>query len=348
MSDDIVLRVNGTEYSGWLAQRAARSIERVCGDFTLELTGRTKDYRPLDIHPMDECQILLGGEAVLTGYIDKRMPFYDAESFGLTIEGRDKTCDLVDCSADVDAFEFADADLETIANTLCAKFGIGLVIETDLDQPFEQFTIDPGMTAFACIEKAARQRGVLCTTNGLGDLVLCSRGSGRADDLIEGVNILSADGPQDFCDRFSVYKVNGQMPSFDAGFGEPSEDQFGQAFDQNIGRFRPLVINCECYADPGGARARAETECCCRAGKSTRSIVSVQGWRQSTGEIWMPNLLTTVRSPMIYLDGQTMVISSVCWTVDERGGPMSLLELNRLDAYLVSASGEVEWDPLDE
>lgn len=349
MSEDIgiLLKIGGADYGGWVAQRVSRSIEQVAGGFHLELTDRWEhDSIPKEIRCGDECQIILGGEAVLTGYVDIVDPYYDETSHYLTVEGRDKTADLTDCSADVDEYEFADSDLRTLASYFCDKHKIGLEIQTDTGNPFKRFVVQPGETAFSCIERAARQRGVLCTTNGLGDLVLCSRGNETGEDLVEGVNILTARGTENHRDRFSIYKVNGQMPAFELGADDPFEGQYGEATDTNIRRFRPLVINCECYADPGGAMARANYECCCRAGRATKKYISVRGWRQSNGALWTPNLLVTVRSPKIYAPGINMIISAVQWSVDD-SGTVSYLELTRPDAYLQSAVGEVEEDPFD-
>lgn len=350
MSDaaGIVLKLNGADYGGWLEQRASRSIEHVCGTFDLSMTDRWAIEKVRrELHPGDECQILLDGESVLNGYIDVMEPSYSATSHVLRVSGRDRTCDLVDCSAEVDAYEFMGVDLETIARFLCEKFEIGLRVETATGEPFRKFVVHPGETAFQVIERAAKQRGVLCTTDGAGDLVLCSRGTGTGDDLVEGGNILAARAPQDWRNRYSIYRVNGQMPAFLDGLDEPFEGQYGEAIDRNIHRYRPLTINCECYADAGGARARAEYECCCRAGKANRHYITVPGWRQSSDALWTPNLLVTVRSPMIDADGVNMIVAGVSWMVGS-GGEVTNLELARPDAFLEDASGQVEEDPFGE
>ncbi len=349
MSDaaGIVLKVNGADYGGWLGQSAGRSIEQVCGSFNLTMTDRWRieSVAPA-IRPGDECQILVDGESVLLGYLDIVEPSYSATGHLLTAAGRDKTCDLVDCSAEVDAYEFMGAGLDVIAGRLCEKFSIGLVVETGLGEPFEKFVVQPGETAFQCIERAAKQRGVLCTTDGAGNLVLGSRGTKTGDDLVEGVNILAARHPQDWRERYSVYKVNGQMPAFFDGLNDPFEAQFAEARDSNIRRYRPLVVNCECYADPGGAAARADFECCCRAGKANRMYITVRGWRQTSGALWVPNLLVTVRSPMLAPEGVNMIVAAVTWTVGS-SGVVTELELARPDSFLEDSAGHVEEDPFE-
>lgn len=93
--------------------------------------------------------------------------------------------------------------------------------------------------------------------------------------------------------------------------------------------------------------ARADYECCSRAGKSTAISVEVQGWRQSSGAIWVPGLLVTVRSPDIDADGVNMIVHDTEWRVGNNG-ELTRMKLLRSDAYLQQSSGEVEDDFFDE
>ena len=58
---------------------------------------------------------------------------------------------------------------------------------------FPKVAIQPGETGFSCIERQARQRDIIITTNGEGSLVLGKVGSlHAADRLIQGGNIITA------------------------------------------------------------------------------------------------------------------------------------------------------------
>lgn len=177
---DIQLHVNGRIYGGWKEARVTRSIDAISGKFDLNVTDRWEvDSQPWQIFPGDECVIKIGGETLITGYVDEASPEYDSESHGIRISGRDKTCDLVDCSAVVKSYELRGLRLEDIAASLAQPFGINVRAEADTGARFETFAIQPGETCWEAIERAARQRFMLVTTNGAGDLVIAGIGNTR-------------------------------------------------------------------------------------------------------------------------------------------------------------------------
>jgi prophage tail gpP-like protein len=166
------------------------------------------------------------------------------------------------------------------------------------------------------------------------------------DALIEGANIKSGSAVYDWKDRFQTYRVNSQMPSFGDGADDPLHAEIGEARDTNVMRHRPLIVNSEAWATPEATRIRAENECCCRAGKSTRVNIQVTGWRQSSGKLWKPGLKVSVTSPALYrLDNADMVISTVRYTYSDGDGAVAELELTRPDVYLDTGAGEVKEDP---
>ncbi len=353
LDDEIIVIVNGTRFGGWKAAEATTSIESVCGQFSVELMDKwTEESQPIEIKLFDECQVLLGDEPVITGYIDNVSPAIDADSHSVNISGRDKTCDLVDCSATVPSFELCGLDLAAIAQQVCSEFdGIEVKVETDVGKPFDRFAVQPGETAFSCIERAAKQRGVLLTTDGDGRLVLSAKGvfKDTGDALIYGQNIKKIALNRDGKNRFQTYTVHGQMPAFSDGADDPVHDQIGEARDPNIMRRRPLILTAESWTRPDAARTRAENEACCRAGNSLRVNVAVAGWRQSSGALWKPGLKVSVTAPPVYLaDNTVLVISTVRYSYSDSDGTIAELELKPPDAFLESGRGEVGDDPIDD
>lgn len=348
MPDDVILNVNGTRYHGWKSMTLVRSIDALCGRFDIAAHDRWPGQNlPRGISEGDECVVFLGDDPVITGYVDGISPGYTSDSSFLGVRGRDKTMDLVDCPTTVDTYEVIDMDLAEIAANLCSEFKIELKVDTDVGAPFPKFSIQPGEKAAACLDRAARQRGVICTTDGRGALVLLSRKSFRkADDqLVEGENITRAAGDYNFADRYSMYRVFGQMPSFNDGIDEPLSDILGIARDANVMRYRPLFLSAEAWTSPESATIRAKNECARRAGKSKRVNVQVVGWRQSSGALWEPGITIHITSPSLYLPNTEMVISSVRYSISDSDGQVTELELTRPDAYLENGEGEVEAEP---
>jgi len=97
--DTVRLLVNGQEYAGWRSVRITAGIERQARDFALEVTDQWPGQTdiPRRVQPGDACQIYLGADLVLTGYVDATPIRYDGNSVSVAVRGRSKTADLVDC-----------------------------------------------------------------------------------------------------------------------------------------------------------------------------------------------------------------------------------------------------------
>ncbi len=350
MADDVVLIVNGSGYGGWKGVTVSTSVRSFCGAFEFSASDKWPGSNlPRGIREGDECQVLLGDEPVITGYVDGISPAFSESDCSLGVRGRDKTCDLVDCSAELESYEIWGQDLAGIARELCGRFGIELKIETPVGAPFLRFSVQPGEKAYACLDRAAKLRGVVCSTDGFGALVLSAKNSfKKADDrLVEGKNIKSAAGDYNWSNRYSLYRVFGQMPAFNDGVDEPLADLTGEARDANVMRYRPLFLSAEAWTDPESATTRAKNECAKCAGESTRVNVQVTGWRQTSGALWRSGLSLNITSPRLYLDNEEMIVTGIRYSESDDSGQIAELELTRRDAFLESGEGEVEKDPYD-
>lgn len=346
---EFVLSVNGMDYSGWKGISVSRSLEQLTGQFSLSISDKwAADMEPLPIEPEDACQVSLDGIPVITGYVDSATPGFDPDTVTFSVSGRDKTGDLVDCSAVVPNYEFRNATVTDIAQRLCQPFGISVIVETDVGAPFKRHAVQPGETVWNCLERAAKQRGILCTTNGRGDLVLAVPGKLQASDrIVQGKNCIKGNAPRDHRNRYSRYIVNGQEPSWYVGETEPHPNSFAETIDTNVKRHRPLILNSEMQCNRQSAKQRAENEATRRAGECTRFAARVQGWKQSSGELWEPNMQVSVTAPRLHVSGVVFIISTVRYSVADSGGSVVDLDLKRPDAFLYNCQGEVENDWYD-
>jgi prophage tail gpP-like protein len=98
-SDILRIKTGGQTLSGWTETRVTRSIERMPSDFEISLTERFPgSFTEAVVVPGSECTVSLGGDLVLTGFIDVYSPSYSANSHNVLIQGRSKCEDLVDSS----------------------------------------------------------------------------------------------------------------------------------------------------------------------------------------------------------------------------------------------------------
>lgn len=340
---ELVLRIGGQDYAGWTRMSVRRSMQDLAGSFDLEVTERWLDSpAPRRIAPGDACQILIDGEPVITGYVDATPVDYDAGSHRISVQGRDRTGDLVDSSAPT--LQWVGRSLAQMAEKLCKAFGIAVVDEAKASRAFTTYKPGDGETVFETLDKGARFRGVLLTTDGEGRLVISRVGAARATDALElGRNILQASGSFDLRDCFSLYTVKGQG----AGDLEESCAVLARARDSRITRHRPIILMCDGPADNAAARDKAVWERNVRAGRSQSVNYTVLGWRQASGALWRPNLLVRVRDAYQHMDTD-MLITDVVYSLDDGRGEVCELTVMPPVAFALKAEPEPDAEAADD
>jgi len=332
VADALSLLIDGRLYGGWTGVSVSRSIETVSGAFEVQLADRWlgQELR-WPIRPGMACEARIGDDSVVSGYVDEAELSLDDGSHSIRITGRDKTGDLVDCSAVHSPGQWSGLRLEEIARILVRPFGVEVRALTDTGAPFSPFKLQPGESVFESIERMCRMRAVLAMSDGHGGLLLSRAGTDRcAEDLREGKNLLSASAQYSMKDRHSEYIVLGQSPSKDGDSADVAAHPKASARDAGVPRHRPLVVMAE-GASHGRLGDRAEWESSVRAGRALRVTASVQGWRQNDGSLWPINRLVRVVSETLGLD-DILLIASTRFSLDERGSRTEM-SLSRPDAY---------------
>jgi|LGVE01.1.fsa_nt_gb prophage tail gpP-like protein len=346
MSDAVKLVVGGREYAGWTSVSVTRSIESIAGRFRLSLTDRWPGQQSAwPIPPGAECSFSIGGETVLTGLVDMAAPRFDSANHESAVTGRDRTGQMVDCSANHSPGEWSGIRLNRLAAILAKPFGVTVTTATDIGAAFETFKLQPGETAFEALDRACRLRGVLPVADGQGGLVLTSTGKTRCSTaLVQGENVKSAALTNDTTDRYRKYIVRGSQPSSDFLDAEQASAVEARATDAGATAGRTLIILAESAVDIASARKRAQWEATVRAARSVTVSVTVQGWRQGNGELWPVNSLVSVDLPYLRVSGD-LLISELTHSLDESGGMQTELTLRRKDAFLPEPEKPVAADP---
>lgn len=348
-SSVLTLRTSGLAYEGWKAVEVTRRMDQCAGSYTLDVSDvwPGQDYtRRID--PGAECEVLLGGERVITGYVDSVALEIDAGQHRVRVAGRDRTGDLVDCSAVRKTGQWRGLRIEQIAAELCEPFGVVVRAEVDTGKPLPSFALQEGETVFEAIERAARIRGLLLMSDGQGALLITRAGLARvATRLVLGQNVLRARSMLDMRDRYSSYTCKGQAPGNDQHNGKTVSQIAARAEDAGVQRYRPLVLTNDAPDLAASLRERVRWEANVRAARSAEIEITVQGWRHDAG-LWQPNTLVPVVVPALRMDAE-LLITSVANILDEQGSTTTLL-LTRPDAYSVADVGtapkpgaEVPW-----
>lgn len=338
MADQEVARlvVGGLAYQGWMAVRVQRGMAQCAGGFELKVSELWpgQDYSR-KIEPGADCQVLLGDEPAITGYVDRVDLQVEAQAHEVEVSGRDKTADLVDCSAMRKPGQWRGQKIERIAADLAQPFGVAVRAEVDTGAALPSFALQEGETAFEALERAARLRGLLLVSDGLGTLVITRAGRRKVPTkLVLGANLLRGRATLDLRDRFSEYHAKGQAPGSDLRSGAQVAQLRALARDPAVPRFRPFLLTCDTPDLGAGLRRRAEWECSVRAARSLRVQALVQGWRHADG-LWEPNTLVPVVAEPLRLDAE-LLIEAVEYRQDG-SGTVCLLQLTGPDAYSEAA-----------
>ncbi|MGL4710362.1 MAG: phage baseplate assembly protein [Aeromonas veronii] len=322
------LSIAGQRFEGWTEVSVTHSIEQVASNFTLALTDRWGvAMEPRPIRKGDSCIVSLEGHPLINGYINRSNPGYDAGQRRLSVSGRSKTADLVDCSADIDGGQFKGRSLLQIATALCKPLGVEVVNEVpEAAKPLTtDWQLEPGESVFESLERAARFVRCLLIPDPQGRLVITRAGrSALPVQLVYGENILEADGQYDDSDQFSDYIVLG-----DSAAGGDSWDELdavavtqtlGRVKDDTVRRYRPMVILAEDNLDAARATERAEWEMRRRRARANQVDITVAGWTMpGSNALWPLNHLVPVTCPWLNLQREFLLITALTFTKNGKG-----------------------------
>lgn len=344
--DNVILKAAGNAYEGWQKVRINRSLTAMAGTFDLELTWEFQgDVAAYDafidgLLTGSECTVDIGKDRLITGYLDDFIPSYDDETITISVTGRDKTADLVDCSVVQPSGQFKNQTLLQIAIIVSAPFGISVINETDVGAAFQRVQVEQGETAGEFLTRLAQQRGVLLTTNGLGQLVITRASKKRGEVALKlGVNVKAGRGRFSRKQRFSEYIVKA---TGGAGWedDQPLENVGGiksTITDQDVKRYRPLIIVNDEVTTAAGASLRGQWERQRAISASNTAEYTLTGWRNpKTGNLYQLNRVVPVTDPIMKIN-KDMLISNILYSEDNDTGRLIVLSVVDPDALNIPA-----------
>ena len=333
---DVALFADGKIYRGWQSVSVSRAVDIVAGSFSVSMTERLRrSSAPLKIRPGQSVQVQFDGQSVITGFIDSVDVSYNERQHSIIVAGRDKTADLVDCSAP--SKQFNNQSLKDIAATLCAPFGINVI--GNAPEKISTVKTEEGETVYEMLEKLARSQQKLLTSSSAGDLLITDGKQGAlAGTLSLGKNIKACSGRYDYRDRYSVYTGKCSIPGDDNNFGTNAAQTTGKSTDSGITRYRPLVILAEESLNNTQIKQRMDWENNVRAARSARITYTVTGWTDAQNALWKPFSTVRIIDAFIGID-QVMMIAGVRFVLDG-GGMMTELSVTGLNAYTPNPTPE--------
>lgn len=333
MTDDLSIQVGDQMLTGWSEIRVTRGIERAVSDFEIAMTELYPGRGLVSVTPGLACQVYLGGELVITGYVDRYIPEFNAHEHKVRIAGRSKCQDMVDCAAVWPGSQIVNGTILQIAKNLLDPFGIEVTARDDVGAPMPTTVVNMGDTPFDMLEPMARYRALLMYDDPNGNLVFSRVSTDKASSgFKEGDNVESAGIAYSMDQRFSDYGAFRVKVTAFADAGNES-NLITDVQDPGVPRYRPKFFVAE--TNDGGfdvAKRRAVWEMNRRVGRSAAVHLVTDSWRDSAGALWTPNTLAPVELPTLKLDKVEWLIGEVSY-IRNAGGTHAELVLMNPDSF---------------
>ncbi len=352
-SEEVRVVLNGQEFKGWKSVSLSNSFEETTGEAQLTISEQPGNPLPADIG--DECQILLAGKPVLTGFIKSVEGTLEYGSHDINLTAKDKTDDLIKSTIGPDLNVKAPVDLKKVAEKTIKQMGLDIkVIDKVSPEVFKQGEFVSGDIedrGQRFLDQWAKKRGAVLNTDGKGNLVLNQnqkeRSSYKLNSGPEGSinNILSSSYSNSEEGRSSEYNASGQKSPNDREFWEsrPKGDPLGSAgaMATNWGKAVDTAIRPQLklhFRGRKGMQGKTPEETAKWAANVNRARgftykCKVQGFTQGLGgDLWWPGLLVEVADWHWNID-HVLFLKTVSFSKTWGEGALTDLEFTVEDAY---------------
>jgi prophage tail gpP-like protein len=351
--DALTLIVNGQTWEGWQRVWVTRSIDGMPAQFRIEVTEKYPNSPDIDIEPGQGCQVMIGQDLVLTGWIDRYQPVLRADLHVVRIWGRSLSEDLIDCAA-----FFGDPANPTftlnsggtalsIAQQLAQPYNVTIQGEAGAN-PIPAFAIIPGETVWQIVDRMLRQAQLIAYDNTDGSVQFAQAGAGAmASGFTQGENVEWAQPTLSMDQRFSQYQaftVASQAFLFQAGAAVATD---GWAYDNGVPRLRKrIIITDQTWYGQSIAQARAVWEANRAWGRSQAVLLRCDNWRDSAGTLWQINNTAPLYLPAVKVTPTAdWVIGTVVFQRDEQG-QHAMVTMMPAAAFLPEPVGNMSiWSP---
>jgi prophage tail gpP-like protein len=325
--DVLSLLVNNQSWTGWQRVSVTRSMDTVPASFDIQVTEKYPLAADISIKPGDPCQVKIGSDLVITGYVDRYAAILSPHDHTVRISGRSKSEDLVDCAAFVGdvgkpGFQIMGGSALSIAQTLAKPYGVTISSIAGPGAQIPQFNVNLGETAWEIIDRVTRFSKLIAYDMPDGSVVMAQAGSETmASGFSQGVNVEQANVTFTMDERYSDYEghlFSTMVFGNDTGANAPTLGKV--VHDEGVPRFRKRYIISEQtqMGDPI-AYDRAVWERNRREGRSQAVNILCDSWRDTNGGLWAPNHLAPIQLPELKLADASWLIASITYVRDELG-----------------------------
>jgi len=314
---NITLEVNGIKYEGWTDISVSKSIESLCGQFSFSTTVKENAELVIqnDLKLQDKAVVFIDDIKVITGYIENLYIDYDVDNHLITVEGRDKTGDLVDSSIKPQNYKHRSF-VSLVENVLSDNGYTNIKVINQVKnlpnivEPQQSATVSETIMQF--LDKYAKKVQALMITDADGNILITrespafSIGSLISDNT-PSTNILGASINLNSTDRFRFNYIESQGDN--STYTKQSVKQTGVSTDKDIRGPRRNYTIMRPATQEVTLNQLAIWTANLRKAKGTRYNCRVQDYYSSKvfNQLWEINTLVQVEDIRCQLSGQFLI-----------------------------------------
>lgn len=309
----VTVTVDNKQFASWTDASITRSIDSP-GQFSLT-TAPDEGQRAFRPFTFSEISVAIGTDQVFFGTLMGVNPTLET----ISINAYSLPGVLDDCTspAGVTGLEFNGQTLLDICKSLCAPFGIGVVLNGSQGEPFggdlfdNPVAIGRSEAIMPFIVKLAKQRGLLVGDTADGQLLLHSPTGvgGSVARLVQGEHPLREIVPA-FNHQGYYSEISGTAPS---DLGNSDGDLITTRNKFLSGVLRPSAFTVS-DAD-GGVGIAVNSRLARMTANAASYSASVADWRDANGQLWTPGDIVSVTAGGAMISSNTpLMIRSVTFT----------------------------------
>jgi prophage tail gpP-like protein len=317
--DDFTVVIDGTEIP-MESGRVIRTIDTAADGWSSRLQWDTDDLllsRRLRPFKYNDAQVYLGAEQMVAGRLYTVTNRITNKGITKELNGASYTADAID-STMRPPYEAKSITLTQRCKDLLEPLGITVTVDPlaaarDI-LPFKKVKAEKGDTIFEHLSSLASQRGILLSSNQLGEALLTvAKTTGKPVGTIkdEAPPATEFDVVFDGRKRFNLYKATRKT----------RRDAFKIAisFDLAVPRSRFLTFSAD-DTTAGNLQTAADWRRSKQLADSLKIPFPVNSWYDPNGELWKENTLVNVESEALHApDGFIFMISKVEYLFEKTG-----------------------------
>lgn len=348
----ITLEANGVDYSGFESIQVFRSFTNMAGAFSFTASSDKSVGMSFPIKLGDRCKVFVDKQSIINGFIENMSISYDQGQHVITIEGRDKTCDVIDSTINSKVIYNPPITFKRVIQNVLNALSIAdiKVVENTSVSIFKDGEIQSakvGETYFSFLDKLAKLKQVVLTTDGSGNIVIDRSSKKQINTILlhkkanENNNIITSTSNFTNTKRFNLYRSYSQgNPTAMIDIPQKPSDIVNRvgttAIDKEIRKTRQFNFIADSSSDIANLNQRAAWEENIRRAQSRTFTCTVQGFiAQNDNILWRPNLLVKIDDDFTGTHG-LFLIKDVTYRVSTSGSFTDLMLVTK-DAFTLQA-----------